>query len=617
MKLYKILVLSAVALCAFSCTEKDNPVDPPQTPEPEEVKLTLKHEVQAGSPSWTIARKVRLFDEFGNGATLTRDSEGLYPVPEPLGKYIVLSPETESSFDGSFLTLTYPSSVEASSAGVPGTLAFAAAAGKQKTLTLEPLFSGLILSFLRDDVKSVTIRAAAGESLSGAVRYSLNGWEAEALSDGGTLQVQALSGYLKAGQKWVVVLPPQTLSGGLVISVETLAGDYEYALPESRTLERGRFVSVEVPDGIGLKKLYVNTPGGVGIYSKDNWVEGCSFKLVDMSGKVRYESAGVSVKGRGNSTWNYPKKPYAVKLPEKADLLGTGADKRWVLLANWMDRTLLRNDVAFEVARRCAGLEWTPSGEFVELYLNGRHMGNYWLGEKVKTGKARLQADFLIEMDTYYDAVWRFYSSYGRRVNEWAAGMPVGIKEPDDDKMTYELFNEVKTLVGGVEESLYLNQGKWQELLDIDSFADWYLVHELCCNFEPNHPKSCYFYFRDGVMYAGPVWDFDWYTFQPGIQGLNINRSIYFEKLLSKPEFVTALKSRWAAIKPLIADIPDYIDAKSASIGESEAVNWSMWPCTSSGVNGDEWLSFSQAVTRMKEAFTYRVNALDSEIQGL
>ncbi|MBR1510251.1 MAG: CotH kinase family protein [Bacteroidales bacterium] len=617
MKLYKILVLFAVALCAFSCTEKDNPVDPPQTPEPKEVKLTLKHEVQAGSPSWTIACKVRLFDEFGNAATLTRDSEGLYPVPEPLGKYIVLSPETESSFDGSFLTLTYPSSVEASSAGVPGTLAFAAAAGKQKTLTLESLFSGLILSFLRDDVKSVTIRAAAGESLSGAVRYSLNGWEAEALSDGGTLQVQAPSGYLKAGQKWVVVLPPQTLSGGLVISVETLAGDYEYALPESRTLERGRFVSVEVPDGIGLKKLYVNTPGGVGIYSKDSWVEGCSFKLVDMSGKVRYESAGVSVKGRGNSTWNYPKKPYAVKLPEKADLLGTGADKRWVLLANWMDRTLLRNDVAFEVARRCAGLEWTPSGEFVELYLNGRHMGNYWLGEKVKTGKARLQADFLIEMDTYYDAVWRFYSSYGRRVNEWAAGMPVGIKEPDDDKMTDELFNEVKTLVGGVEESLYLNQGKWQELLDIDSFADWYLVHELCCNFEPNHPKSCYFYFRDGVMYAGPVWDFDWYTFQPGIQELNINRSIYFEKLLSKPEFVTALKSRWAAIKPLIADIPDYIDAKAASIGESEAINWRMWPCTSSGVNGDERLSFSQAVTRMKEAFTYRVNALDSEIQGL
>lgn len=617
MKFYKILVLSALALCAFSCTEKDSPVDPPQTPEPEEVKLALKHEVQAGAPSWTIARKVRLFDEFGNAATLTRDSEGLYPVPEPLGKYIVLSPETESSFDGSFLTLTYPSSVEASSAGVPGTLAFAAAAGKQKTLTLEPLFSGLILSFLRDDVKSVTIRAAAGESLSGAVRYSLNGWEAEALSDGGTLQVQALSGYLKAGQKWVVVLPPQTLSGGLVISVETLAGDYEYALPESRTLERGQFMSVEVPDGIGLKKLYVNTPGGVGIYSKDSWVEGCSFKLVDMSGKVRYESAGVSVKGRGNSTWNYPKKPYAVKLPEKADLLGTGADKRWVLLANWMDRTLLRNDVAFEVARRCAGLEWTPSGEFVELYLNGRHMGNYWLGEKVKTGKARLQADFLIEMDTYYDAVWRFYSSYGRRVNEWAAGMPVGIKEPDDDKMTDELFNEVKTLVGGVEESLYLNQGKWQELLDIDSFADWYLVHELCCNFEPNHPKSCYFYFRDGVMYAGPVWDFDWYTFQPGIKKLNINRSIYFEKLLSKPEFVTALKSRWAAIKPLIADIPDYIDAKAASIGDSEAVNWSMWPCTSSGVNGDEWLSFSQSVTRMKEAFTYRVNALDSELQGL
>ena len=361
---------------------------------------------------------------------------------------------------------------------------------------------------------------------------------------------------------------------------------------------------------------YIETPGRTGIYSKDTWTDNCSVRLVDDAGTVYYESAAVQVKGRGNSTWGYPKKPYTLRLPEKADLIGTGGDRRWVLLANWMDRTLLRNDVAFELGRRTS-LEWTPSGEFIELYLNGTHLGNYWLGEKIKTGKSRLQADFLIEMDTYYDATWRFYSSYGRRVNQGANGLPIGVKEPDDDEMTDELFSQLKALVSGVEGSMYPSIGNYREKIDVLSFIDWYLVHEITYNGEPNHPKSCYFYFRDGVMHAGPLWDFDWYTFQPYTSGLFIPNSIYFGQLMKDPAFVSELKARWAELKPGFSSITGYIDAKADEIRASEAINWSMWPCTSSGVNGDERMSFDQSVTRMKQAVTKRISAMDKAISAL
>src|SRR5690606_4215333 len=98
------------------------------------------------------------------------------------------------------------------------------------------------------------------------------------------------------------------------------------------------------------------------------------------------------VKGRGNSTWGMPKKPYRIKLDEKAPLLEMPTDKSWTLLANYGDQSLLRNDVAFEVSRRLE-LEYTPRQRFVELFLNGEYMGNYTLTEHVKESEDRIPID--------------------------------------------------------------------------------------------------------------------------------------------------------------------------------------------------------------------------------
>ena len=410
------------------------------------------------------------------------------------------------------------------------------------------------------------------------------------------------------------ILSTLTLSEGMSIPGVTYDRSADY-IPAGTQIV---FTGAPVNPGLntGLRTMYIETPGRIGITSKNYWTDGCSVRLVDDAGNVFYDNSSVQVKGRGNSTWGYAKKPYTLRLPEKADLIGTGEDRRWVLLANWMDRTLLRNDVAFELARRTS-LEWTPSGEFIELYLNGTHLGNYWLGEKIKTGKSRLQADFLIEMDTYYDATWRFYSTYGRRVNQGANGLPIGVKEPDDEDMNDDLLNQLKALFSGVEGSLYPSIGDYRNKINVQSFIDWYLVHEVTYNGEPNHPKSCYFYFRGGVMYAGPVWDFDWYTFQPGTSGLFIPNSIYFGQLMKDPQFVAELKARWAELKPGFESINDYIDEKAEQIRASEAINWQMWPCSSSYVNGDERMTFDKSITRMKQAMTSRISALDKAISAL
>lgn len=365
----------------------------------------------------------------------------------------------------------------------------------------------------------------------------------------------------------------------------------------------------------GLRIVYVWTPGGAAIDSKEEWMGNCAMKMVDASGVTLYETEELNIRGRGNSTWGYAKKPYALKLPKKACLTSASKCKRWVLLANWMDRTLLRNEVAFEAARRTS-LSWTPTGEFVELYLNGQHQGNYWLGDQIKVESGRLSADILLEMDTYYDADYRFYSSWGYKPNTNSYGLPIGVKYPDEEDMTDAIFSDIKSRVSRVEKSLYEGAEDFHDLLDMESFADWYLVHEITWNLEPNHPKSCYFHFQGARMIAGPVWDFDWYTFVPGQKGLGLPKSIYYSVLLRDATFVNVLKTRWSVLKPAFSSLSSYIDEKAAELAASEPLNTAMWPCDNN-VNGDCTLSYSQAITRMKNALAERITEVDTALSAL
>lgn len=390
-----------------------------------------------------------------------------------------------------------------------------------------------------------------------------------------------------------------------------------------------------------LAKVYIDTPSATPVSSKEVWVELATIKILGDDGAVLYDADSLKIRGRGNSTWsNYPKKPYNIKLQHQANFFGTGKSKRWVLIANWMDRTLLRNDVAYEAARRTS-LEWTPSGEFVELYLNGSHLGNYWLGEKINVEGSKFTADYLYTFDTSNGKVADFTTTYGYRKTTSKTGLPAIVKYPDRDDYLDNSFNAVisaaKTELNAAEESIY--RSGTLDKIDIDSFCDWFIVHELCYNMEPKHPKSCFVHSRDGILYAGPVWDFDWTTFTPDHTSLELNSTFYFPNvtvgsgrnavtyngLWSSSSFKSRLKERWRTLKPEFETLGEYIDKRSDQIRASEAVNHSMWPCypnplSEDGtgmVNHDERMSFDEAVARMKSALNSRISAMDTRIEAL
>ena len=370
-------------------------------------------------------------------------------------------------------------------------------------------------------------------------------------------------------------------------------------------------------DMTALPAVYIYTPNSVGVTSKDKWLEKASIIIRDDKGNILYQAENLNIRGRGNSTWWCSKKPYALKLYEKADFFGTGKSRKWVLLANYLDRTLLRNVVSFEAARRTS-IDWTPTGRFVELYLDGVHKGLYWLCEKVNVEGTKFDAEYLYSFDiSDYDEV-DFIDDATFCSNTWDYGAPVEIKYPDRDKyengkftaVVTEAKKKLKSMTDGIA-------GGTLATVDVDSFCDWYLVHELTFNLEPNHPKSCFFHWRKGKMYAGPVWDFDWYTFIPEEQNLGIPNALWYNKLLQNSTFKARLKERWAELKPVFETLPDFIDAQADLIREAEAVNHNMWPIDGSWINYDERMTFQEAIDRMKLAVTNRIEVLDEKIPAL
>ena len=376
-----------------------------------------------------------------------------------------------------------------------------------------------------------------------------------------------------------------------------------------------------------LPKVYVETPNGVAITSKDVWTEECIIRIEDEFGEEVMNTT-TNFRGRGNSTWNYPKKPYAIKLDSKAEVLGMPKHKRWVLLANWMDRTLMRNAVAFEMARQI--MDWAPRGEFVEFYLNGSHQGNYYLCEQIKIDKNRVNitefedgtatgedGGYLLEFDTNYQAEINYFMSQ-------VYGYPVTIKDPDEEiitEWTHPYFTYIDNYIGDVENALVDNDFETVfSKIDYSTYIDYLLIHEVTSNEEPKHPKSCYMY-KDagGKLCAGPIWDFDWGTFDPNKTGLLLTNSLWYGQLMNSAEFRTAIKARWAEIKPIFENIDTFIDEQADLIRESEAVNHEMWPIDSrhNYPNGDELMDFDSAVERMKQAIDNRIIALDSAINAL
>ena len=405
------------------------------------------------------------------------------------------------------------------------------------------------------------------------------------------------------------------------------------------SLEEEKEWTVNVYD---LPVLIINTPDGEPIIDKENRKEGCTVQLVNLDGTIEdYGTAGI--RGRGNSSWLQDKKPYNIKLDKKHEILGMKKSKHWILLANcYYDRTQLHNATAFEMARM-TDYPWVQSGKFVELILNGTHLGLYYLCEKIRVESGKiditemttenlsgedLTGGYLLEsyvdFGEYNFNGFSFQTNYFNRTGyDWDNYLAWEIKSPESEYyLPQEQFNYIKSAMNQMESLIYdddiLLTGAYRDYLDIETAINWYLVEEASANEEATRTKNVYLYKdRNGKFRLGPPWDFDAWSFgQSLLQWHNCNSwPFYYHQLLKDPAFVKRLKEKWAIYYPIWRErIPLFIDTKMLEIERSALRNEQMWT-NWTDVNHYPYEDYDDYVEDMIDAFIIQIDWLNEQIQ--
>lgn len=220
-------------------------------------------------------------------------------------------------------------------------------------------------------------------------------------------------------------------------------------------------------------------------------------------------SAPGTTRERGNASRSFPKKPYRIKFDEKQHVLDAPAKaKKWTLINNYGDKTLMRNLLAFELSKRL-GMPYTPYGTAVDVLLNGEYKGCYQLCDQIQVHKKRVNVTemtaednsgvavtggYLVEVDAYADQEHSWFRSNSRN--------PVTIKYPSEDSITVDQRNYIRAHFNKMENDL-------DRYVDKNTFLRHFLVGELSGNTDTYWSLFMYKDRDDDTMYTGPVWDFD------------------------------------------------------------------------------------------------------------
>lgn len=347
--------------------------------------------------------------------------------------------------------------------------------------------------------------------------------------------------------------------------------------------------------------LRISTEQGKGITSKSEYVRAVMSVEADSDTGFNEEFDGVSlsIKGRGNASWNqFPKKGYRIKLDEGMRLLGMKKDKDWVLVSSYGDKTLLRNVVAHEMAKELSHLEFTPTHVLVELYINDEYLGVYTLAEKIEFGGGKLEytADGSLD-DTPFllEVGWDYNDEmvYGKSFFDIEYIERIVFKEPEFSEKYTDCARSIIKFMEQAEKAVTELDG-YEECIDVDSLIDYLIITELTNNTESVFYRSVYMYRgNDGLLKFGPVWDFDmafgnhaedipdydgWCSIDNDFDYLGHNGTSWYDFLLKDDEFIEKFKNRWDEVgKTLLDTAFDTIDKQYLAVYNAQVRNFERW----------------------------------------
>ena len=380
-----------------------------------------------------------------------------------------------------------------------------------------------------------------------------------------------------------------------------------------------------------LPTVSIHTLNGEIPYDKEHQIVS-QLTIVSDSGLL---SEPGTTRERGNASRGFPKKPYRIKFDKKQHVLDAPAKaKKWTLINNYGDKTLMRNLLAFELSKRL-GMPYTPYGTLVDVMLNGEYKGCYQLCDQVQVHKKRVDIEemttqdnqgteltggYLIEIDAYAssEASW-FMSSKNN---------PVTIKSPDEDSITSQQYDYIRARFNTLEKS-------WRTYLDKNTFLRHFLVGELSGNTDTYWSVFMYKERDDEMFYTGPVWDFD-LAFENDNRTYPVNnKSDYIYRsggscAGNMKTFVDNIVIKDAASKAQLVEIWDearqnglneanmvaFIDSLEEVLQQSQQLNFKRWPIMNQKVHQNPrlWGSFAAEVENVRRFMRERIAWMDNRL---
>lgn len=385
-----------------------------------------------------------------------------------------------------------------------------------------------------------------------------------------------------------------------------LNGDKEINIADVNILVDGVFGAElpPMPSYSGtLPVLYINTEGNRNIDSKEEyvhagwWLDNMGLEGYEPLGS-RKEPLGMLIRGRGNYTWSHvDKKSFRVKLDKKQPLMGMKKNRHFCLLAG----DFWTNPVGFELSRRI-GLAYTPAQAPVEVVLNGQYIGLYFITEKIRVEKDRVNVSEQINGEEDADMVtggWLIEIDGHPEENQFVVtegnGNLLGVVYHSPDSLSTAQHDYLYNLITQTDRAVYdsINCGAWEKYIDIDTLACFYIVNEVADDIE-SFTGSLFLHKHRGdstKLLFGPVWDFGCSFGRP----LQEEPCFLYEntdkmytphwllKMVESLDFQEAVRRHWEEFYPSLETMEAYIDSVVARITSAYEADMARWP------NVDPW----------------------------
>ncbi len=335
-----------------------------------------------------------------------------------------------------------------------------------------------------------------------------------------------------------------------------------------------------------------------------------------------------TIRGRGNSSWNMPKKGYKIEFKNKQEILSMPQDKDWVLIANYSDKTLIKNYITNRLSEKL-GMCFTPKSTFVEVFLNDDYLGVYLISETVKVGENRVnisqtQQSFLVEFDRKYKEGEQVIFSDVITSNN--IGKPYHVHFPR--KASDEALNSLKNHLETFETNLIQNSSN--NFIDIDQWIDvnesvkHYWLQEFSKNPDGIFSTSVYFTWNtEEPIKMGPIWDFDLAYgghSEPSVVS-NANwylRNSYWNKYLFQHEiYLNQINAFWKENRHLfeISDIADSLAESLELAAKNNFKKWDILKSTDFAYHKKSYNSFKEAIDDLKNWVSERAIWIDNHVQ--